>query len=209
MKNLKRQMGGGWKQKPKCEPVIDKNLFRQLIYQIEQKPISEELREGTEKTPERAAKAFEFLTSGYHVNLDELVNEAIFDAKGCDELVIVNDIEFHSVCEHHLLSFTGKAHVGYIPNKKVIGLSKIPRIVDMFSRRLQIQEKLTREIMDCLVELLDPIGCGVIMEGQHLCMQARGVMKSAAYMRTCSLSGCFKEQPDARMEFLSLVGVNR
>ena len=161
--------------------------------------------EGTKHTPKRATDAIGFLLSGYETNLEAVVNNALFDAEGNDELIIVKDIEFFSLCEHHLLLFMGKVHVGYIPYDKLIGLSKIPRIVDMFSRRLQIQERLTSEICDSLVKVLNPIGCGVVVEAKHLCCAARGVMKQEAYMKTSALRRVFKEDKSARAEFMQLV----
>ena len=159
----------------------------------------------TKDTPKRASDALSFLLSGYQTDVERVVNGALFDAQGNDELVIVKDIEFFSLCEHHLLPFMGKAHVGYIPYDKLIGLSKIPRIVDMFSRRLQIQERLTSDICDSLVKVLNPIGCGVVIEAKHLCCSARGVMKQQAYMKTSAVRRVFKEDKSARDEFIQLV----
>ena len=163
-------------------------------------------REGLARTPIRAAKALEFLTSGYDTDLDVLVNNAIFDAEDADELILVTDIEFYSLCEHHILPFHGHVHVGYIPEDKVIGLSKIPRIVDMFARRLQIQERLTTQIAETLQELLNPKGVGVVVTAQHMCVAMRGVEKQNSLMRTSALTGIFKDksQPETRAEFMSL-----
>jgi GTP cyclohydrolase I len=160
-------------------------------------------RQGLERTPERVDKAMKFLTSGYHVDMDKLLNSAIFEVQ-YDEMVIVRDIEFFSLCEHHMLPFFGKAHVGYLARNKVIGLSKIPRIVDAFARRLQIQERLTQQIAQCLVESLDPLGVGVILEAQHFCMMMRGVEKQHSGTVTSAMLGEFKEK-QTRDEFLSLV----
>jgi len=160
-------------------------------------------REGLVRTPERVDKAMKFLTSGYSVDVDKLVNDALY-AVQYDEMVIVKDIEFFSLCEHHMLPFYGKAHVGYLARDKVIGLSKIPRIVDVFARRLQIQERLTQQIARCLLEKLDPLGVGVILEAQHFCMMMRGVEKQHSGTVTSAMLGQFKEK-STRDEFLSLV----
>ncbi len=161
-------------------------------------------REGLQKTPERAANSFKHLTRGYHEPLDELVNEAIFESDN-DEMVIVKDIEFYSLCEHHLLPFSGRAHVGYIPTGKVIGLSKVARIVDHFAKRLQIQEQLTVQIAKTLNELVQAEGVAVVMEAEHFCMKMRGVEKQAATMSTSAMLGCFRNEPECRAEFLSLI----
>ena len=161
-------------------------------------------REGLVKTPARAARALEFLTVGYRQSLDELVNDAIFHSEA-SEIVLVKDIELYSMCEHHLLPFIGKAHVAYIPNGKVIGLSKVARIVDMFARRLQIQENLTMQIADALMTALHPQGVGVVIEAKHLCMMARGVEKQNSIMTSSCLLGTFKEDARTRSEFLSLL----
>jgi GTP cyclohydrolase I len=160
-------------------------------------------REGLLRTPERVDKAMKFLTSGYHTDVAKLVNGAIFEVQ-YDEMVIVKDIEFFSLCEHHLLPFYGKAHIAYLARNKVIGLSKIPRIVDVFARRLQIQERLTKQIGECLLEMLDPLGVGVILEAQHFCMMMRGVEKQHSGTVTSAMLGEFK-QKETRDEFLSLV----
>jgi GTP cyclohydrolase I len=160
-------------------------------------------REGLLRTPERVDKAMRFLTSGYSVDVDKLVNDAIY-AVQYDEMVIVKDIEFFSLCEHHMLPFYGKAHVGYLARDKVIGLSKIPRIVDVFARRLQIQERLTQQIAQCLLDKLEPLGVGVILEAQHFCMMMRGVEKQHSGTVTSAMLGQFKEK-ETRDEFLSLV----
>lgn len=161
-------------------------------------------REGLLKTPGRAARAFEFLTAGYRQSLDEIVNQAIFESEA-SEIVLVKDIELYSMCEHHLLPFIGKAHVAYIPDGKVIGLSKIARIVDMFARRLQIQENLSQQIADALMQSLHPRGVGVVIEAKHLCMMMRGVEKQNSVMTTSCLLGVFKEDGRTRSEFLALL----
>ena len=160
-------------------------------------------REGLLRTPERVDKALRFLTGGYQIDVEKLVNGAIYNVP-YDEMVIVKDIEFFSMCEHHMLPFFGKAHVGYLARNKVIGLSKIPRIVDVFARRLQIQERLTQEIAHCLLDMLDPMGVGVILEAQHLCMMMRGVEKQHSGTVSSAMLGEFK-QKETRDEFLSLV----
>jgi GTP cyclohydrolase I len=159
-------------------------------------------REGLLHTPERVDKALRFLTSGYHTDVEKLVNGAIYHVQ-YDEMVIVKDIEFFSLCEHHMLPFFGKAHVAYLARNKVIGISKIPRIVDVFARRLQIQERLTQQIAHCLLDMLDPLGVGVILEAQHLCMMMRGVEKQHSGTVTSAMLGEFK-QKETRDEFLSL-----
>jgi GTP cyclohydrolase I len=162
-------------------------------------------RQGLLKTPGRAARSFEFLTQGYRQTVDEVVNDAIFDSDA-SEIVLVKDIELYSMCEHHLLPFIGKAHVAYIPNGKVIGLSKVARIVDVFARRLQIQEQLTTQVADALMQALHPSGVAVVIEAKHLCMMMRGVEKQNSVMTTSCLLGVFKEDARTRTEFLSLLG---
>src|SRR5579871_4488964 len=161
-------------------------------------------REGLVRTPERYEKAIQYLTSGYRTRLEDIVNGALFTVK-FDEMVIVKDIEFFSMCEHHLLPFFGKMHVAYIPKEKVIGLSKIPRIVDMFARRLQLQERLTQEIATTLQEVLEPRGVGVICEARHFCMMMRGVEKQHSGTVTSAMLGAFRDGKETRDEFLSLV----
>ena len=161
-------------------------------------------REGLVKTPERAAKAFEFLTRGYRQDVDELVNKAIFTSD-TDEMVIVRNIELYSMCEHHMLPFIGKAHVAYLPQGKVIGLSKIARIVDLFARRLQIQEVLTKQIADCVNDAISARGVGVVIEAKHMCMMMRGVEKQNSVMTTSCMLGNFREQVQTREEFLRLI----
>lgn len=161
-------------------------------------------REGLLRTPLRAERALKFLTSGYTMDIDKIVNGALFNVK-YDEMVIVKDIEFFSMCEHHLLPFYGKVHVAYLPRHKVIGLSKIPRIVDMFARRLQVQERLTQEIAETIHKVLDPKGVGVICEARHFCMMMRGVEKQHSGTVTSSMLGGFRERKETRDEFLSLI----
>lgn len=161
-------------------------------------------RQGLEKTPERVARMYKELTRGYHQNPQELINNAMFDVK-YDEMVVVTNIEYYSLCEHHMLPFFGVVHVGYIPVGKVVGLSKIPRIVDMFSRRLQVQENMTQQIADILQDNLHPEGVGVVTEGFHMCMTMRGVEKDKAKMITSAMIGSFKEDEKTRSEFLHLI----
>src|SRR5215216_1311693 len=161
-------------------------------------------REGLLRTPGRAARAFEFLTAGYRQSLEELVNKALFESEA-SEIILVKDIELYSLCEHHLLPFIGRAHVAYLPNGKVIGLSKVARIVDVFARRLQIQENLTTQIAESLMGCLEPSGVAVVVEAKHLCMMMRGVEKQNSVMKTSCLLGTFKDDARTRSEFLSLL----
>jgi len=161
-------------------------------------------RNGLVKTPERVAKALAFMTQGYQRNIDHLLNGALFPIE-YDEMVIVKDIDFFSLCEHHLLPFFGKVHVGYLPNKKVVGLSKIPRIVDTFARRLQVQERLTVQIAETLKTKLNANGVGVVVEARHLCMMMRGVEKQNTVAVSSSMLGAFRSQPQTRVEFLKLI----
>ena len=176
------------------------NLTAQLLKEIGEDPS----REGLLRTPTRVSKAWQFFAKGYNQALEKIINNAIFieDAK---DMVIVRDIEIFSLCEHHLIPFFGRAHVGYLPNGKVVGLSKIPRIIDMFSRRLQVQERLTRQIAETVKEILDPVGVAVIMEGQHMCMQMRGVQKQNSYTSTSAMHGKFRTSAETRSEFLSII----
>ncbi len=161
-------------------------------------------REGLVKTPERVEKAWQYMMRGYRQNLDEVINGAIFEAES-DDMIMVRNIEFYSMCEHHMLPFFGRCFVGYIPKKKILGVSKIARIVDMFARRLQIQERLTRQIADTIMECVDAEGVGVVCEAQHLCMQMRGVEKQHSVMTTSSMLGSFREEAETRQEFLKLI----
>ena len=161
-------------------------------------------RDGLLRTPARVAQSLRFLTSGYHQNVDQVLNGALYDV-AYDEMVIVKDIEIFSLCEHHLLPFFGRCHVAYIPTKRVIGLSKIPRLVDVFARRLQVQERLTTQIAETLMEKIKPQGVGVVIEAQHLCMIMRGVEKQNSVAITSAMLGVFREEIETREEFLSLV----
>ena len=175
-------------------------ITKQLLEEIGEDPN----REGLLKTPSRVSKAWSFFSKGYKQDLNRIINDAIFEENAKD-MVIVRDIEFFSLCEHHLIPFFGKAHVGYIPNGKVIGLSKIPRIIDMFSRRLQVQERLTHQIADAINSVLNPKGVSVVMEGRHMCMQMRGVEKQNSFTSTSAMSGQFKKSAETRSEFLSII----
>ena len=164
-------------------------------------------REGLINTPKRVAKAWDFLTKGYTENLDELINNAIFEGESKD-MVIVKNIEFYSLCEHHMIPFYGKAHIGYIPDGKIIGLSKLARITDLFSQRLQVQERLTNQIAQCLQEVLNPRGVAVVLEGKHFCMLSRGVQKQNSIATSSSMLGIFREKESTRNEFLKLIEMN-
>ncbi len=165
-------------------------------------------REGLQRTPDRVARMYDELTEGYHKDPFKLINDAIFDVD-YSEMVVVKDIDFYSLCEHHMLPFFGRAHVAYIPNKKVIGLSKIPRIVDLFARRLQVQERMTQQIADFLDEVLHPEGVAIVVEGVHMCSMMRGVKKDNASMVTSALVGLFKSDPRTRSEFMQHIGRRR
>jgi GTP cyclohydrolase I len=160
-------------------------------------------REGLQKTPERVAKAMQYLTHGYDLNPLEILKSALF-TEDHQQMIVVKDIEIYSMCEHHMLPFFGKAHVAYIPNGKIVGLSKIPRIVDAFARRMQVQERLTDEIKNCIQEALSPLGVAVVIEAQHMCMQMRGIQKQNSYTTTSSFTGAF-ERDKTRKEFISLI----
>jgi GTP cyclohydrolase I len=177
-----------------------KEIIRQLLVKIGENPE----REGLLRTPQRVEKTWEFLTQGYEQNLDQVVNNALFEVDDRD-MIIVKDIEIYSLCEHHLLPFFGKIHIGYIPNGKVLGVSKLARIADLFSRRLQIQERLTHQIAESLMKVLEPNGVGVVMEAKHLCMMMRGVEKQNSNMVTSSMEGSFRESAKTREEFLRLI----
>ena len=176
------------------------DLVTRLLIEIGEDPA----REGLVRTPTRVEKALKFLTSGYAANIDEILNGALFDVD-YSEMVIVRDIDFYSLCEHHLLPFFGKCHVAYIPNRRVIGLSKLPRIVDVFARRLQLQERMTNEIAETIRTKISPLGVAVVCEGTHLCMAMRGVEKQNSYTITSAMLGAFRENARTRMEFLELL----
>lgn len=176
--------------------------FADIIKKIGEDPS----RDGLLDTPARAAKAFEFLTEGYRRNVKDVVNDALFESD-CNEMVVVSDIELYSLCEHHLLPFIGKCHVAYIPQGKVLGLSKVARIVDLYARRLQIQEGLTTQIANTMMEVTGAEGVGVIIEARHMCMMMRGVEKQNSVMRTSAMLGAFKDNQATRTEFLSLISM--
>jgi len=176
------------------------SLIRELLKEIGEDPN----REGLEKTPARVAKAWEYLTSGYRQNVDDVLNEALFTEE-YDEMVVVKDIDLYSMCEHHLLPFFGKCHVAYMPSKKIVGLSKLPRLVEMFSRRLQVQERLTTQIAQTLQEVLQPRGVAVVIEALHMCMLMRGVEKQNSKAVTSAMLGQFRDRPETRAEFMELI----
>jgi GTP cyclohydrolase I len=176
------------------------NLYKDLLSKIGEDPS----REGLLDTPDRAAKAMEFLTHGYNQKLEDVVNDAIFSVED-NHMIIVNDIELYSLCEHHMLPFFGKCHIGYIPEGKVLGVSKLARIVDLFARRLQIQERLTNEVAQSIMNTIAPEGVGVVIEAQHLCMMMRGVEKQNSNMITSAMIGSFRRDVSTRNEFLQLI----
>jgi GTP cyclohydrolase I len=177
-----------------------KDLIRKLLTDLGEDPD----REGLRDTPTRVEKAYTFLTSGYRADIDQVVNNALFTVD-YSEMVIVKDIDFYSLCEHHLLPFFGKCHVAYIPSDKVIGLSKVPRLVDVFARRLQVQERLTSQIADTIRDKIKPLGVAVVMEATHLCMSMRGVEKQNSFAVTSAMQGAFRDNSRTRMEFLELI----
>ena len=184
------------KQKPHLESAV-----KEILFHIGEDPE----REGLVKTPDRVARMYDELTAGYHTDPVKLINGAVFDVE-YDDMVIVKDIEFYSMCEHHMLPFFGKCHIGYIPEGKVLGVSKLARIVDLFARRLQIQERLTNEVAGSLMETVAPEGVGVVIEAQHLCMMMRGVEKQNSCMVTSAMLGSFRRDQSTRNEFLKLIG---
>jgi len=184
----------------KLEDESIASMMKKILVKIGEDPS----REGLIRTPDRAEKALRFLTSGYGMKVEDIVNGALF-SETCDEMVVVKDIEFFSMCEHHMLPFFGKMHVAYLPKDKVIGLSKIPRIVDMFARRLQVQERMTLEVAQTIQSVVEPRGVGVICEARHFCMMMRGVEKQHSGTVTSAMLGAFRDRKDTRDEFLSLV----
>jgi GTP cyclohydrolase I len=183
--------------------LTTQELYREILVRIGENPN----RDGLVDTPERVEKSMAYLTRGYAMDVNAVIHDALFDVD-YDEMVVVKDVEFFSMCEHHLLPFFGKAHIAYLPNGKVIGLSKIPRVVDVFARRLQVQERLTTEIADAIADAIDPQGVAVILEARHLCMMMRGVEKQHSATVTSAMRGVFKTQLQTRNEFLSLVRRN-
>jgi GTP cyclohydrolase IA len=192
---------------PKLEtptPTLTSASFEDLVKEMLVRIGEDPQREGLLRTPERVKKAFAFLTKGYSEDPETLLKKALFTVS-YDEMVIIKDVEMFSLCEHHMLPFFGKVHVAYIPNGKVIGLSKIPRLVEMFSRRLQIQERLTTQIAETIQKVIQPQGVGVVIEARHLCMMMRGVEKQHSAAVTSSMLGCFRDEQETRTEFLSLI----
>ncbi len=183
---------------------MDLDIIEKSVKTILQELGEDTNREGLKKTPHRVAKAYEFLTQGYNKKIKDVFNGAVFEEK-YDEMVIVKDIDFYSICEHHLLPFFGKVHIAYIPDGKIVGLSKIPRIVDVFARRFQVQERMTQEIADTIDEYLNPRGVGVVAEAYHMCMMMRGVQKQNSTTTTSAMQGIFKSDARTRSEFLNLI----
>jgi GTP cyclohydrolase IA len=187
-------------ENPTLTSATFEDLVREMLVRLGEDP----QREGLVRTPERVQKAFQFLTKGYHEDPEAMLKKALFTVT-YDEMVIVKDVEMFSQCEHHMLPFFGKVHVAYIPNGKVIGLSKIPRLIEIFSRRLQIQERLTTQIAETIQKVIQPQGVGVVIEARHLCMMMRGVEKQHSAAVTSSMLGCFRDEQETRTEFLSLI----
>ena len=194
------QENGNIAQMTSLQEASTEEIYRELLRRVGEDPS----RDGLLKTPDRMRESLAFLTRGYQQSATEILRGALFDVE-YDEMVIVRDIEFYSLCEHHMLPFFGKAHVAYIPKGKVIGLSKVARLVDVFARRLQVQERMTRQVADAIVDAIDPKGVGVILEAQHLCMMMRGVEKQQSITTTSAMLGAFRNSPQTRNEFLSLV----
>ncbi len=182
--------------------------FQSLVEQILRAVGEDPKREGLLKTPERVEKSLKFLTSGYNIDVDKLVNDALYN-ENYNEMVIVKNIDVYSLCEHHILPFFGKCHIAYLPQGKIIGLSKVPRLIDAYSRRLQVQERLTTEIAQCIQNIVKPAGVAVVIDAMHLCMSMRGVEKQNSYTTTSSMLGCFKDDARTRSEFLSLLASSR
>ncbi len=194
-------------ENPKDELTAGQKVIAESVTKILENIGENPARQGLLKTPERVAKAYDFITQGYEQDAKAILQSAMFD-EDYSEMVVVKAIELYSLCEHHMLPFFGKAHVAYIPNGKIVGLSKIPRVVDVFSRRLQVQERLTIEIRDCIQETLEPLGVAVVIEAQHLCMQMRGVSKQNCFTTTSAFSGEFLHNDKTRKEFIHLIGAH-
>ena len=191
-------------ERVEVEPIVNIEEISKLIYELLERLGEDPKREGLKKTPMRVAKSLTYLTKGYREDVKKVMNNAVFNEK-YNEMVIVKDIDFFSLCEHHLLPFYGKVHIAYIPNGKIIGLSKIPRLVEIFSRRLQVQERMTQQIADTLNEYLKPKGVAVVVEAKHLCMIMRGVEKLNSVATTSAMHGVFAEDPKSRNEFMHLI----
>ena len=199
-----RNTHNGQAPKIKATSEAAKEQMMEAVYTMLESVGEDPEREGLLKTPKRVAEAMQYLTSGYNQSLEDLVNGAIFD-EGHNEMVLVRDINFFSLCEHHMLPFMGRAHVAYIPNQKVVGLSKLARIVEMYARRLQVQERLTRQIAEAVQETLEPQGVAVVMEATHMCMSMRGVQKPGSWTVTSAMLGVFQDEQKTREEFLNLI----
>lgn len=199
-----RNTHNGQAPKITATPEAAKEKMMEAVYTMLDSVGEDPEREGLLKTPKRVAEAMQYLTSGYNQSLEDLVNGAIFD-EGHNEMVLVRDINFFSLCEHHMLPFMGRAHVAYIPNQKVVGLSKLARIVEMYARRLQVQERLTRQIAEAVQEILEPQGVAVVMEATHMCMSMRGVQKPGSWTVTSAMIGVFQDEQKTREEFLNLI----
>lgn len=182
----------------------DNPALERVIHELLKELGEDPTREGLERTPARVAAAFEYLTSGYRQNVHDVLNDALFTEE-YDEMVVVKDIDFYSLCEHHLLPFVGRCHIAYMPSRKIVGLSKIPRLVEMFSRRLQVQERLTTQIAQTINEVLQPRGVAVVMEAIHMCMLMRGVEKQNSKAVTSAMLGAFRDRPETRAEFMELI----
>lgn len=196
------------KETTPCQKLQDTQRMEEIFKELLGLLGEDASREGLARTPKRVTSSMKFLTQGYRQDIHQILNGAVFN-EPYDEMVVVKDIEMFSLCEHHLLPFYGKAHVAYIPNGKIIGLSKIPRVVEVFAKRLQVQERLTMQVAECLMDALKPRGVGVVIEALHLCMAMRGVEKSSSYTMTSAMLGSFRNSDRVRQEFLSLLGSKR
>ncbi len=205
MRSTSQKIGNNYTRHEEYDPSVTAHLsdhYREILDGIGE----DSLRQGLLKTPERAAKAIQFLTSGQDVDPEKILTSAMFDEE-YSEMVLVKDIEVYSLCEHHILPFFGKAHIAYIPNGRIVGLSKIPRVVDVFARRLQVQERLTHEILNCINDVLEPLGVAIVMEARHMCMMMRGVQKQNSVTTTSAFTGEFRKE-ETRAEFLNLISSN-
>jgi GTP cyclohydrolase I len=189
-------------------PTVVRIPFPNLVHEMLEQLGEDPKREGLQNTPQRVEKSLKFLTRGYQMRVEDVINGALFEEKH-ESMILVRDIEIYSLCEHHMLPFYGRAHVAYLPNGKIVGLSKIPRVVDVFARRLQVQERLTDQVADALMRVLEPLGVGVVVEAYHLCMMMRGVEKQNSKTVTSALRGAFRDDAKTREEFLGLVGGGR